>query len=53
MKVDPKTGQVSSSPEAILECFKEGTTPVQAGIPRSLTTMDFFKLDFNLSTKTN
>jgi penicillin-binding protein 1A len=52
MKIDPKTGQVSSGPDAILECFKQGTTPVQAGSPRSLTTMDFFQLDFNLSTKT-
>ena len=52
MKVDPKTGEVSSRPEAILECFKQGTTPLQVGIPRSLTTMDFFQLDFNLSTRT-
>jgi penicillin-binding protein 1A len=52
MKVDPKSGEVSSGSDAILECFKQGTTPVQAGSPRSLTTMDFFQLDFNLSTKT-
>lgn len=51
MKIDPNTGAVSSGPEAILECFKEGTTPLQAGSLRSLTTMDFFKLDFNSSAR--
>jgi penicillin-binding protein 1A len=52
MKVDPNTGAVSTGPEAILECFKEGTTPFQAGNLRSITTMDFFKLDFDLSSRT-
>jgi len=52
MKVDPNTGAVSSGPEAILECFKEGTTPLAAGSLRSITAMDFFKMDFNLSSRT-
>ena len=33
MKVDPNTGEVSSGPDAILECFKEGTTPIRPAAP--------------------
>ena len=51
MKIDPKTGQVSSGREAILECFKEGTGPPQKVSSRSKSTTDFFKFDLNLSTK--
>ncbi len=51
MKIDPKTGQISSGQEAILECFKEDSIPVQAGAAKPLTT-DFFKFDFNASTNT-
>ncbi len=51
MKIDPQTGLVSSGKEGILECFKEGTGPQKA--PSALnTSTDFFKFDFNLSTKT-
>lgn len=53
MKIDPKTGQVSlAEREAILECFKEGTGPIQKISSRSKITTDFFKFDLNLSTKT-
>jgi len=52
MKVDSKTGQVSLGREAILECFKEGTGPAQKAPAPLKTTTDFFKFDFNLSTKT-
>jgi penicillin-binding protein 1A len=52
MKVDPKTGQMSLGKETILECFKEGTGPAQKITTQSKTTTDFFKFDFNLSTKT-
>ena len=51
MKIDPKTGQTSLEKEGILECFKEGTGPSQKLSPRSKATADFFKFDFNLSTK--
>jgi len=51
-KIDPKTGQVSLRREGILECFKEGTGPTQKVSSRSKTPTDFFKFDFNLSTKT-
>jgi hypothetical protein len=50
-KIDPKTGQVGLDRESILECFKEGTGPTQR-IPSPLrTSTDFFKFDFNLTTK--
>jgi penicillin-binding protein 1A len=52
MKIDPKTGQMSLGKETILECFKEGTGPAQKITTQSKTTTDFFKFDFNLSTKT-
>jgi penicillin-binding protein 1A len=51
MKIDPKTGQVSLESAGILECFREGTGPTQK-VPSPLkTSTDFFKFDFNLSTK--
>ncbi len=51
MKVDPKTGQVSLGKEGILECFREGTGPAQKDPSPLKTSTDFFKFDFNLSTK--
>jgi penicillin-binding protein 1A len=52
MKIDPKTGQVSLEKEGILECFREGTGPLQKAPPSLKTSTDFFKFDFNLSIKT-
>jgi len=49
MKIDPKTGQVSLEKEGILECFREGTGPLQKAPPSLKTSTDFFKFDFNLS----
>jgi len=51
LKVDPRTGQISFGKGAILECFKEGTAPVQKIIPETSPTTDFFKSDFNLLSK--
>ncbi len=51
MKIDPQTGQVSLGREGILECFREGTGPPQKGPSPLKTSTDFFKFDFNLSTK--
>jgi penicillin-binding protein 1A len=51
MKIDPKTGQVSLEKEAILECFKEGTAPIQKVSSQARSPIDFFKFDFNLQTK--
>jgi penicillin-binding protein 1A len=51
-KIDPRTGQSGAGRETILECFKEGTGPVQEVKTHLKTTTDFFKYDFNLSTKT-
>ena len=51
MKVDPKTGQVSFEKGGILECFREGTEPPQKDLSPLKTETDFFKFDFNLSTK--
>ena len=51
MKIDPQTGQVSLGREGILECFREGTGPPQKGPFPLKTSTDFFKFDFNLSTK--
>ena len=51
MKINPKTGQISSDKTGILECFKEGTGPTQKISSQSKITTDFFKFDFNLSTK--
>ena len=52
MKINPKTGQVSLENGGILECFKEGTGPPQKVLPPLRTSTDFFKFDFNFSTKT-
>ncbi len=52
MKIDPQTGQASLGREGILECFREGTGPPQKGPFPLKTSTDFFKFDFNLSTKT-
>jgi penicillin-binding protein 1A len=51
MKIDPKTGQIGQDRESILECFIEGTGPPQKAPSPSKTTTDFFKFDFNSSTK--
>ena len=51
MKIDPKTGQVSLEKEGILECFREGTGPPQKASSPLKNPTDFFKFDFNLSTK--
>ena len=51
MKIDPKTGQIGQDRESILECFIEGTGPPQKAPSPSKTTTDFFKFDFNFSTK--
>jgi penicillin-binding protein 1A len=51
VKIDPKTGQVGLERESILECFIEGTGPSEKVPLPSKTTTDFFKFDFNFSTK--
>jgi penicillin-binding protein 1A len=51
MKIDPKTGQSSLGKEGILECFREGTGPQQKVTSSLESSTDFFKFDFNLSTK--
>jgi penicillin-binding protein 1A len=51
MKIDPKSGQLSLESGGILECFREGTGPPQKASSPLKTTTDFFKFDFNLSTK--
>ena len=51
MNIDPKTGQVSLENEGILECFREGTGPPQKAPSPLKTSTDFFKFDFNFSTK--
>ena len=50
-KINPKTGQMSLAKEAILECFKEGTGPAQGVSSQLKSPTDFFKYDFNLSSK--
>ena len=51
IKIDSKTGQVSLEKGGILECFREGTGPTQKEpLPLKVET-DFFKFDFNLSTR--
>ena len=50
-KVDAKTGQIGLGRETILECFREGTGPTQEAPSQLKTTIDFFKYDFNLSTR--
>lgn len=49
MVIDPRTGQISSGRETILECFSEGTGPTQEVLLQSKSTTDFFKFDLNLS----
>ncbi len=52
MKIDPKTGQLSLSKEAILECFREGTGPLQQiSLGTTKPTTDFFKYDLNSLSK--
>ena len=51
MKIDPKTGQISLEKDGILECFREGTGPSEKDSPPLKTSTDFFKYDFNFSTK--
>jgi hypothetical protein len=51
MRVDPQTGQVSSGKEGILECFREGTGPSQKAPSPLKTSTDFFKFDFDVSTR--
>jgi penicillin-binding protein 1A len=51
MKIDPKTGLSGLDKEGILECFKEGTGPSQKATSSLETSTDFFKFDFNLSTR--
>jgi penicillin-binding protein 1A len=51
MKINPKTGQISLVEEGILECFKEGTGPIENNSSQLKTSPDFFESDFNLSTK--
>jgi len=51
VKIDPKTGQLSSEKDGILECFREGTGPTQREPSLIKTSTDFFKYDFNISAK--
>jgi penicillin-binding protein 1A len=56
-RIDPRTGRATSGQEGILECFKEESGKEETGAARAastgaITTGDFFKLDFNLSSKT-
>jgi penicillin-binding protein 1A len=51
MKIDPRTGHVSLGKEGILECFRVGTEPMQKDPSSLKTSTDFFKFDFDLSTK--
>jgi len=52
VKIDPRTGQIGLGTQTFLECFKEGTGPNQEVSVQLKTTSDFFKYDFNLSTRT-
>lgn len=52
MKIDPKTGQMSLSKDATLECFREGTGPTGMIATRIAPSTDFFKFDLNLSSRT-
>jgi membrane carboxypeptidase/penicillin-binding protein len=51
MKVNPKTGQISLDEQGILECFKEGTGPIEDNSSQLKTPLDFFESDFNLPIK--
>ena len=53
MRVDPRTGEISSHKQAILECFKDGTGPTRGASAPVKTATDFYKLDFNLTPKIN
>jgi len=53
MKVDPRTGEMSSAKQAILESFKDGTAPVRTSAQPVKSSTDFYKLDFNLTPRTN
>jgi penicillin-binding protein 1A len=53
MRVDPRTGEISSHKQAILECFKDGTGPIQSASSSVKTSTDFYKLDFNLTPRAN
>jgi penicillin-binding protein 1A len=53
MRVEPRTGEISSHKQAILECFKDGTGPTRGASPPVKTATDFYKLDFNLTPKIN
>ncbi|OGP90866.1 MAG: hypothetical protein A2157_05320 [Deltaproteobacteria bacterium RBG_16_47_11] len=53
MKVDPKTGMVSLAKQAILECFKDGTGPIQGATHAPKASPDFYKFDLNLTPKIN
>jgi penicillin-binding protein 1A len=45
--------KIETEKGVVLECFKEGTSLTQQASSSSKTSVDFFKLDFNLSTKSN
>ncbi len=53
MKVVPKTGEMSSAKQAILESFKDGTAPVRSSTQPVKSSTDFYKLDLNLNPKLN
>jgi penicillin-binding protein 1A len=44
---------IESDKGVVLECFKEGTSVTQQVSSPSRTSIDFFKLDFNLSAQSN
>jgi penicillin-binding protein 1A len=45
--------KIETEKGVVLECFKEGTSLTQQASSPSKTSIDFFKLDFNLSGKSN
>jgi penicillin-binding protein 1A len=45
--------KIETEKGAVLECFKEGTSLTQQASSPSKSSIDFFKLDFNLSAKSN
>lgn len=51
MMVDPKTGQINKAKGSVLECFKEGTIPINHISPRSTPPTDFFKFELDFSLK--
>jgi penicillin-binding protein 1A len=48
MKIDSRTGLISAKRDAVLECFREGSGPMQKVSSHPTATSDFFKLDLNL-----